>query len=120
MLLIASRRPVLRAYRVSVQAVNSEVREVDGMAVKLSTETTGRSAWLSGTSAPENLLDQFRFMDTLATYFGDNAEVTAPDQYLALRSRSGAYLSVQQYMDGWQSLQSWIDGDQYLWTIQSR
>ncbi len=89
---------------------NSEVWEVDGMAVKLSTETTGRSAWLRGPTAPENLLNQFRFMDALAVYFGNNAEVTAPDQYLALRSPHGAYLLVQQYMGGWQSLQSWIDG----------
>ena len=79
---------------------NSEVHEVDGLAVKLSTETTGRSAWMCGTSEPENLLNQFRFMDALATYFTGNAEVTAPNQYLALRSRSGAYLSVQQFMAG--------------------
>ena len=88
---------------------NSEIREVDGMAIKLSTDTTGQRAWLLGTSKPENLLNQFRFMSTLAAYFSNNAEVTAPEQYLALRSRSGSYLSVQQYMNGWQSLQSWLD-----------
>jgi len=109
---VADSRPeeVFRGIPSIGMGCNSEVHEVDGMAVKLSTDTTGRSAWLLGNSEPENLLNQFRFMDALATYFDGNTEVTAPDQYVALRTRHGAFLSVQQYMDGWQSLQSWLDG----------
>ena len=86
---------------------NSQVWGMDGVAMKLSTTTTGRASWEhGGPVAPENLIAQLDFLNRLRTYLLDRSKgnLSVPEQYFAIRNRRGDFLKGEQYMEGWVSL----------------
>ncbi len=92
---------------------NSIVRQFGDIAVKISTPTTGKNGWeYTANSSTENLFHQHLFLRTLDSHLVDAANLTVPDQLIAIKSKNKPhYVSFQQYMAGWQSLKSWIQQD---------
>ena len=89
---------------------NSQVWRTAGVAIKISTSTTGRDYFKYGTPIPpENLTSQARFMHALGEDLSARGveDIGVPRQYLALRTEHGDQLSVQEYLDGWTSWFSW-------------
>ncbi|HTH72706.1 MAG TPA: hypothetical protein VL737_05085 [Candidatus Pristimantibacillus sp.] len=91
---------------------HSEVWRIDGVAVKASTHSTGRGVREKGNGTngvPEDLIDQFNFMSALGLYLDAKTRgaLIVPDQYFALGTKRGDYLSGQQFMDGWLDLEKW-------------
>jgi hypothetical protein len=86
---------------------HSEVWSAEKVAIKLSTGETGRLAWQYGASVtPEDLIIQLEFLSLLKGYLNDRSDgnITAPDQYFALRNNSRDFLKVEEYMEGWVSI----------------
>jgi hypothetical protein len=84
----------------------SEVWEVGGAAIKLSTPTTGRHHWLEGERTVENLKNQYTFLQALGRECAEHDEygITIPDQLLVVRTSGGNYIRAERYMRGWQSV----------------
>lgn len=89
----------------------STVRVFDGAAVKVSSLTSSvDSNILERPIWAEDLIKQFRYQKVLGMYLKkQNANITVPEQYFAVKSRYGAYLLCQQYMEGWQPLGEWAE-----------
>lgn len=94
---------------------NADVRAISGIILKASTNTSGRDARnYNQDIAPENLLDQFDFMQALH-YDLQEREVEGvftPRQLFALRAGKN-YLAGQEYMEGWQTFDTWAANRQY-------
>lgn len=85
--------------------------ELAGLALKVSTPTTGKEAYASGRTQPENLIAQYWVMKALEHHLTQTADtnLTVPKHFFALRvPASQGFLCVQQFMDGWVSLQKWL------------
>ncbi len=117
----AESRPedVLRSGNQYVGCGNhSEVWQINGIAVKASSHSTGREVRKLGNGnngTPEDLTDQFEFMSVLGHYANQRSKgrLIVPEQYFALRTPKGDYLSAQEYMAGWVSLPIWAASQEY-------
>lgn len=89
----------------------STVREIDGIAVKVSSPTSSRDTHESGLPRPpENLLKQFTYMQALGDYLeGGGSDIIVPQQYFAIRSPYNGFLLGQQCMNGWEEIGEWAD-----------
>ena len=87
--------------------VYSEVRDFEGVAVKLSTDTTGS---YDGRGLRENLLDQFTVLGALRSHLDERPEhgITAPSQLLAMRTPQGNFIQVEELKSGWTNLRKVI------------
>lgn len=97
----------LESYPFIGSGDNSAVWSVEGVAVKISTLSTGRDAWVSSRSTkPENLIDQLEFLAAYRAHLRDTSDgsVTVPEQYFALQNSKGDYLRTEEHMKGWISL----------------
>lgn len=81
----------------------STVREIDDVAVKVSSPTSSRKWRETGESVPpENLIIQFVYLQRLRAFLIDqSANIFVPQQYFALYSPYYSYLLCQEYMRGW-------------------
>lgn len=90
----------------------SSARRFGGYLVKVSSATTNsKSHKDSRPGRCEDLFEQFRFLSNLHDYLQSKhiTAITTPRQYFAYRSRYGAYLLCQQYMDGWVTFKEWVE-----------
>jgi hypothetical protein len=99
---------VFRGFRSVGMGGKSQVFEVDGVAVKVCTPTTGKYYWRYGVTTVENLIGQYSFLSTLGQYLEhDNSQnIAVPQQLLAVRTHRGNYIRAEQLMSGWSSLMS--------------
>ena len=83
---------------------NSIVRKIDGHAVKLSTDMTGRKVAFNGRGRwPENLIDQLDFLDIFAGYLERKTDgiICTPKQHFAIKNLNSEYLKVEEFMSDW-------------------
>jgi hypothetical protein len=85
---------------------NSRVYDIDHIAVKVSTSTTGHD-WhkQDGSIKPEDLVSQFKFLSALEKHLEGRDDINVPKQFFALNSAAGN-IRGEEYMEGWQSLGS--------------
>lgn len=89
----------------------STVREIDGIAIKISSPTSSRDTHESDLPRPpEDLLKQFTYMQALGGYLeAGDSDIIVPQQYFAIRSPYNGFLLGQQYMNGWEEIGEWAD-----------
>ncbi|MGD8373359.1 MAG: hypothetical protein PVI21_00700 [Candidatus Woesebacteria bacterium] len=89
----------------------SSARRFGNFLVKVSSATTNKKAHRKSQAGSEDLFRQFKFLSELYDYLQIKSITTivTPRQYFAYRSRCGAYLLCQQYMDGWITLKEWAE-----------
>ena len=82
---------------------NSEVWNVDGLALKISTFQSGKYGWEHGSHKPENLIQQYMFMSVLHSFGAEfsNYKIRIPKQYFALETPRGDFLRAEEYMQDW-------------------
>ncbi|HEY4963971.1 MAG TPA: hypothetical protein VIH90_04715 [Candidatus Saccharimonadales bacterium] len=88
---------------------NSNVWAVDGVAIKLSTVSTGRKDWKEKDFIfPANLVGQLEFLTALRRHLLDRSDgsITVPMQYFALQNQKGEFLKAEEHMVGWATLSS--------------
>jgi hypothetical protein len=84
---------------------NSLVVEYGGLALKLSTPSTGRQAWDRGDPVkPEDMIGQLRFLDGLGEHLAKGkSNVSTTEQYLALNGPFGN-LRLEEHKIGYATL----------------
>jgi len=90
---------------------HSIVYSFGAYALKLSTGLTGKLAYEFGTTIPpENLILQSQFLTLLKKYIDKNkiTSLNVPNQYIALRSANGNFLSIHENLTNEVSLSEWI------------
>jgi hypothetical protein len=90
---------------------NSIVHSSEGVAIKISTGSTGYLAYKHNTYiAPENLLVQSQFLNLLDERLTmvDEETIAVPEQYLALKTAHGNFLSLHENLFSLESLFDWI------------
>ncbi len=96
-------------YEAIGSGMNSYVWRIGGIALKASTDKTGRKAWL-GLNGHENLIDHFIAMHSLEEYFlrNENGFVRAPKQLLAFRLPDKSNYKLEEYIPDSCNLQTKI------------
>jgi len=91
---------------------HSSVWAVDGVAVKVSSHSTGRIAWKhTSNTGPENLIRQLNFLNIFRKYLDSRSDgyISVPEQYFAFRNFDGDYIKAEQEMTGWKPISSFCD-----------
>lgn len=88
----------------------SDVCEVGGIALKLSTPMTGNLS--RNTEQPtfvEDLIDQYGFMTDLHKWLRErpDSDISVPEQYFAIQ-KGDSYLLAMQHMKGMEPLHLWV------------
>ncbi|MEI8187774.1 MAG: hypothetical protein WCG30_02395 [Candidatus Saccharibacteria bacterium] len=86
---------------------HSAVWATDGVALKVSSFATGKNAWRQkGSTRPENLITQFKFLDTFRKILDQKSDgmITVPKQYFAIKNSKGDYLRGEEQMSDWISI----------------
>ncbi len=86
--------------------INSIVWEAEDIAIKLSSRTSGNKFRRGATNKPENLLDQFEFLDYFKKYleYKSDGTICTPDQYFAIRNQKGEFLKAEELMTDWSTV----------------
>jgi len=91
---------------------HSAVWSIDNIAIKVSSDTTGRIAWKHAkNTGPENLISQLRFLDSFRSYLASNSDgyITVPEQYFAFKNKDGDYIKGEEAMVGWRPINSMVN-----------
>lgn len=94
----------------------SHVWAAGDIAIKLSTHTTGKAYYQTGDPGwPENLIGQFTFMTALGHRLQDHGDgsVGIPDQYFALKTGDGRFLTAQRFLRETVPLYHWQERHGY-------
>ena len=86
--------------------MNSIVWEAEDTAIKLSSNSSGNKFRRGATNKPENLLDQFQFLDYFKKYLEHKSDgsICTPDQYFAIKNNKGEFLKVEELMTDWSTV----------------
>ena len=84
---------------------NAVVSNVDQVAVKVSTIMSGKKNWKhnSSTLRPENLIDQYHFLNYFGKYLEDETDGTirTPEQFFAIKNFNNEFLKAEELMTDW-------------------
>ena len=102
---------IFKSYSRIGSGNNSVVHNIGNVAIKISTGSTGYLAYKHNTNIkPENLLLQTQFLHLLGAQFKKKEvkNLHVPEQFLAIKTRHGNFLSLHENLVSLQSLFSWI------------